>query len=134
MLYGNGDSVSYTYDEFDRLIKTVYNDTTNYVEYVYNAEGSLAELRYGTGPTETGSYTFEYDSLGRLIRSAEYSEDTLVQRTEHLYDSIGRLSGQSWVIGTTVFSESYTYNDPDSEDETPSAGQGTVLCLRRKKF
>ncbi len=113
MTYGNGNYTTYTYDEFDRLIKTVYNDTTNYVEYVYNAEGSLAELRYGTGTTETGSYAFEYDSLGRLIRSAEYSEDTLVQRTEHLYDSIGRLSGQSWVIGTTAFSESYTYNDPE---------------------
>ena len=45
----------------------VYN-SGRYVTYTYNAEGSLAKLTYGDGTTEKGSYTFEYDSLGRPAR------------------------------------------------------------------
>ena len=67
LTYGNGQYVEYTYDEFDRLVKMVYN-SGRYVTYTYNAEGSLAKLTYGDGTTEKGSYTFEYDSLGRPAR------------------------------------------------------------------
>ena len=36
-----------------------------YVNYRYNAEGSLAELDYGEGDAApTATYRFEYDSLG----------------------------------------------------------------------
>ncbi len=43
-----------------------------YVNYRYNAEGSLAELDYGEGDAApTATYRFEYDSLGRLIRSQQ---------------------------------------------------------------
>ena len=115
MTYGNGDSVSYTYDEFDRLIKTVYNDTGKYVEYAYNAEGALAEMYYkNSSDTVISAYAFEYDSLGRLIRSAERDSSGLVQRTEHIYDSVGRLASQSWVLGSSNYSETYSYNDGEN--------------------
>ncbi len=116
MTYGNGDSVSYTYDEFDRLSTVVYNDTGKCVEYAYNAEGALATITCfdGYGDPIAG-FAFEYDSLGRLIRSREIDgNEALVQRTEHIYDAFGRLSSQSWIVGSSNFSETYSYNDGEN--------------------
>ena len=127
MTYGNGDSVTYTYDAFDRLEKVVYNDTGNYIEYLYTADGALGELHYKkSNGTVINSYTFEYDSLGRLIRSAEYNASGLVQRTEHLYDEHNRLSSQAWNIQGDDFSESYTYNDPETAEDS---GDGSLLRM-----
>lgn len=109
--YANGDSVSYTYDRFDRLVRKSYN-SGSYVAYAYNAEGSLARLSYGDSTGELASYRFEYDSLGRLIRSAELDADGgTVQRTEHIYDGYNRLSRQSWTLGGKTYTEAYSYDD-----------------------
>lgn len=109
--YANGDSVSYTYDRFDRLVRKSYN-SGSYVAYTYNAEGSLARLSYGDSTGELASYRFEYDSLGRLIRSAELDADGgTVQRTEHIYDGYNRLSRQSWTLGGKTYTEYYSYDD-----------------------
>ena len=118
MTYGNNQSVSYSYDNLDRLIKKTYNDTGSYVEYAYNSEGALARVSsYDSNNDLLAFYVFEYDGLGRLIRSAEYDGDNaLVQRREHIYDAYNRLSSQSWVIGNTSYSESYTYDDGASGD------------------
>ena len=109
MTYANGDYVSYTYDLFDRPVKTVYTDVGGAQrsdEYVYNANGALAMQRSSTGEV----YRFEYDSLGRLIRSAELDgNDAVVQCTEHLYDTANRLTSQSWTVGSDTYTESYTY-------------------------
>ena len=115
--YANGDSVSYTYDRFDRLVRKSYN-SGSYVAYTYNAEGSLARLSYGDSTGELASYRFEYDSLGRLIRSAELDADGgTVQRTEHIYDGYNRLSRQSWTLGGKTYSESYVYDDPSDTNQ-----------------
>ena len=118
MTYGNDASVSYTYDEFDRLVKTVYNDTGNYILYAYNAEGAVARLTYKSSANATlADYSFEYDSLGRLIRSAQYGANSvLAQRTEHLYDEYNRLYIQRWDIGGKTRSEKYTYDDRANGD------------------
>lgn len=109
--YANGDPVSYTYDRFDRLVRKSYN-SGSYVAYAYNAEGSLARLSYGDSTGELASYRFEYDSLGRLIRSAELDADGgTVQRTEHIYDGYNRLSRQSWTLGGKTYTEYYSYDD-----------------------
>ena len=80
-VFANGHYVQYTYDEFDRKTQAEYN-TGRYIRYFYNAEGPVSKLTYGDGTTEAGSYQFEYDSLGRLIRSAEYDGGgNLIQRT-----------------------------------------------------
>ena len=81
------------------MIRKSYN-SGSYVAYTYNAEGSLARLSYGDSTGELASYRFEYDSLGRLICSAELDADGgTVQRTEHIYDGYNRLSRQSWTLG-----------------------------------
>ena len=58
-----GTVVEYTYDRLDRVTRMVYSGG-RYVNYRYNAEGSLAELDYGEGDAApTATYRFEYDSL-----------------------------------------------------------------------
>ncbi len=116
------DYADFTYDVLDRITRVEYN-SGRYICNTYNAEGNLAKITYGDGTVEKGSYTFEYDSLGRPIRSYEYDGNgNLVQSVEQLYDEHSRLTAQNWVVGTTPYSESYTYNDPPKEGETVPEG------------
>ena len=108
------------------MIQKSYN-SGSYVAYTYNAEGSLARLSYGDSTGELASYRFEYDSLGRLIRSAELDADGgTVQRTEHIYDGYNRLSRQSWTLGGKTYSESYVYDDPS---DTNKNGDGALTQM-----
>ena len=118
------------------MIQKSYN-SGSYVAYTYNAEGSLARLSYGDSTGELASYRFEYDSLGRLIRSAELDADGgTVQRTEHIYDGYNRLSRQSWTLGDKTYSESYVYDDPsdtnqngDGASDTNKNGDGALTQM-----
>ena len=143
MKYGNGSGVEYSYDILDRLVETRYYENygttspllTKTVYNAYNGLGILTET--GTKNVEgkvTEKYVYEYDSLGRLIRSAEYAYTysgsnvicTLVQRTEHKYDKDNRLSAQNWTIGSTDFSESYAYNEADGSLKKLETGAGSI--------
>ena len=99
-----------------------------YVNYRYNAEGSLAELDYGEGDAApTATYRFEYDSLGRLIRSQQRDGNTVTQRTEQLYDTANRLSAQGWTLGGTSYRESYDYDASDGSLTTLNTAVGTKI-------
>ncbi len=104
MTFGNDQTVQYSYDKFDRTTKEQYNNVT--YEYAYDASGQLAKQTSTAGE----EYNYEYDSLGRLIRSNEYNDGTFEQRTEHIYDASNRLTKQSWynVGGTTTMSYAYS--------------------------
>ena len=104
MTFGNDQTVQYSYDKFDRTTKEQYNNVT--YEYAYDASGQLAKQTSTAGE----EYNYEYDSLGRLIRSNEYNSGTFEQRTEHIYDASNRLTKQSWynVGGTTTMSYAYS--------------------------
>ena len=96
--------MQYSYDKFDRTTKEQYNNVT--YEYAYDASGQLAKQTSTAGE----EYNYEYDSLGRLIRSNEYNDGTFEQRTEHIYDASNRLTKQSWYNagGTTTMSYAYS--------------------------
>ena len=104
MTFGNGQTVQYSYDIFDRTTKEQYNNVT--YEYAYDASGQLAKQSSTAGE----EYNYEYDSLGRLIRSNEYSGGTFEQRTEHVYDASDRLTKQSWYNAGGTTTLSYAYN------------------------
>ena len=125
--YGNGTVVEYTYDRLDRVTRMVYSGG-RYVNYRYNAEGSLAELDYGEGDAApTATYRFEYDSLGRLIRSQQRDGNAVTQRTEQLYDTANRLSAQGWTLGGTSYRESYAYDASDGSLTTLNTAVGTKI-------
>ena len=104
MTFGNDQTVQYSYDKFDRTTKEQYNNVT--YEYAYDASGQLAKQTSTAGE----EYNYEYDSLGRLIRSNEYNDGEFEQRTEHIYDTSNRLTKQSWYNagGTTTMSYAYS--------------------------
>ena len=104
MTFGNDQTVQCSYDKFDRTTKEQYNNVT--YEYAYDASGQLAKQTSTAGE----EYNYEYDSLGRLIRSNEYNDGEFEQRTEHIYDASNRLTKQSWynVGGTTTMSYAYS--------------------------
>ena len=122
MTYPGNESIKYDYDLFDRCIHEVYNSAGGSVQaehfYVYSADGQLARQYAKVGGAITESYSFEYDSLGRLIRSREENGSSTVQRTQHLYDTASRLTEQDWVVGSTAYSENYTYNSSDGSLST----------------
>ena len=104
MTFGNDQTVQYSYDKFDRTTKEQYNNVT--YEYAYDASGQLAKQTSTAGE----EYNYEYDSLGRLIRSNEYNSGTFEQRTEHIYDASNRLTKQSWYNAGGVTTMSYAYS------------------------
>lgn len=128
MTYGSGaaaDYVEYFYDTLDRATKIVYNNG-KYIEYTYNAEGSIAQIVHGTSTGIIKTLIFEYDSLGRPIRTRELNGDSIVQEVEHLYDTSNRLTAQNWVVNGMDLSERYAYNDPA---EAGGAGDGSLSKL-----
>ena len=104
MTFGNDQTVQYSYDKFDRTTKEQYNNVT--YEYAYDASGQLAKQTSTAGE----EYNYEYDSLGRLIRSNEYNDGEFEQRTEHIYDASDRLTKQSWYNAGGVTTMSYAYS------------------------
>ena len=141
MTYGNGDSVSYTYDAFDRQRTAAYNDvdrTTherkNVATYHYDYSSDNALTRqYATGSDGkiTEQYSYQYDSLGRLIHSRQSTADgSLIQLTQHMYDDANRMTSQTWQFGTDLYRQQYTYTGQNSDgkqvDGTISAITTTV--------
>ena len=92
-------------DKFVSVHGVAYN-------YAYDASGALAK-QYSTNSSDTvlEEYRYEYDSLGRLIRSSEYNNSAFTQRTEHIYDESDRLTSQAWYNGSGATSQTYTYSD-----------------------
>ena len=109
MAYGNGAEVSYTYDNLDRVTNEVWSSGQKY-QYVYNSEGNLAKK---LDSTNDKAVNYEYDSLGRLIYSYQTKDGSVIQETEHIYDTENRIKSQSWQLGSTAYSESYTYSASD---------------------
>ena len=136
MTYGNGDSVSYTYDAFDRQRTAAYNDvgrTTherkNVATYHYDYSSDNALTRqYATGSDGkiTEQYSYQYDSLGRLIHSRQSTADgSLIQLTQHMYDNANRMTSQTWQFGTGLYRQQYTYTGQNSDDKV----DGTISAI-----
>ena len=140
MTYGNGDSVSYTYDAFDRQRTAAYNDvdrTTHEQKnvatyhYDYSSDNTLTR-QYATDSSGiTEQYSYQYDSLGRLIHSRQSTgTGALIQSTQHMYDAANRMTSQTWQFGTGLYRQQYTYTGQNSDgkqvDGTISAITTTV--------
>ena len=130
MTYGNGDSVSYTYDAFDRQRTAAYNDGTTY-HYDYSGDNDLTRqyVTDGSGAV-TEQYSYQYDSLGRLIHSRQSTGGgTLVQLTQHMYDNANRMTSQTWQFGTGLYHQQYSYTGVKADGTTDSSVDGTISAV-----
>ena len=130
MTYGNGDSVSYTYDAFDRQRTAAYNDGTTY-HYDYSGDNDLARqyVTDGSGAV-TEQYSYQYDSLGRLIHSRQSTANgALIQSTQHMYDAANRMTSQSWQFGTGLYRQQYSYTGVKADGTTDSSVDGTISAI-----
>ena len=140
MTYGNGDSVSYTYDAFDRQRTAAYNDvdrTTheqkNVATYHYDYSSDNALTRqYATGSDGkiTEQYSYQYDSLGRLIHSRQSTgTGALIQSTQHMYDAANRMTSQTWQFGTGLYHQQYSYTGVKADGATNGSVDGTISAI-----
>ena len=130
MTYGNGDSVSYTYDAFDRQRTAAYNDGTTY-HYDYNGDNELARQYATDGDGKvTEQYSYQYDSLGRLIHSRQSTANgALIQSTQHMYDAANRMTSQSWQFGTGLYRQQYSYTGVKADGTADSSVDGTISAI-----
>ena len=140
MTYGNGDSVSYTYDAFDRQRTAAYNDvdrTTheqkNVATYHYDYSSDNALTRqYATGSDGkiTEQYSYQYDSLGRLIHSRQSTgTGALIQSTQHMYDAANRMTSQTWQFGTGLYHQQYSYTGVKADGATDGSVDGAISAI-----
>ena len=130
MTYGNGDSVSYTYDAFDRQRTAAYNDGTTY-HYDYSSDNDLTR-QYATDGSGavTEQYSYQYDSLGRLIHSRQSTANgALIQSTQHMYDAANRMTSQSWQFGTGLYRQQYSYTGVKADGTADSSVDGTISAI-----
>ena len=132
MTYANGDYEAYTYDRYGRVATIAHYDhggALNYTEiYVYDGNGNTGRCKVlDPDGNVLDDYLYEYDSLGRLIRSRQVSGGETILRTEHQYDTDNRMTGQSYQIGSQTFSEAYTYNNNDGSMTSMKTANGDNL-------
>ena len=91
--------------------------TVQHNHYDYSGDNDLTRqyVTDGSGAV-TEQYSYQYDSLGRLIHSRQSTGGgTLVQLTQHMYDNANRLTSQSWQFGGDTFRQSYTYTGQNGD-------------------
>lgn len=136
MTYGNGDYETYTYDRYGRTDTVNHYNAANVLQYsesfVYDGSGNTAKsvVKDASG-NEIAVYRYEYDSLGRMIRSKQSGSSITAVSTEHLYDQENRLTQQSYQLGGTGFTETYTYDstgDGSMTEMTTTSGSTLTLA------
>ena len=126
MTYGNGDIVTYEYDELDRVKEICYNDVDSedlyYYYYTYTATGAIHSVEC----TETGrTYTYNYNTKGQLINRIESTATQAILQSAYWYDDQERLEFAQDVFAYALSSDtrhdsvfySYTYDDSDGMTE-----------------
>lgn len=108
MTYGNGATVSYTYDDYGRKTQTTTSSGDSY-SYTFTGDGQLYEMKDTAGSL---LYRYTYDTLGRMIGSTMKFGSEAVLLTKHQYDNADRLSMQMWSLpGSQTYQETYEYDN-----------------------
>ena len=131
--YGNGDSEAYSYNLYGQLssVQHFSGNLLDYVEsYAYDPFGNVGRsvVTDGTGGI-IADYQYEYDSLGRLIRSQQSGDGVTELWTQHEYDDQNRLSDQYWRVSDSSLHESYNYNNNNGTLSSMLLGTGRTLSF-----
>lgn len=66
-----------------------------------------------TRGTQTRTYLYQYDTLGRLLSCQRLDGNQSVIRTWQHFDEHNRVDEAAWQTGTGSYSEEYAYSDED---------------------
>ena len=114
----NGSTFSYQYDQFSRLTSVLSDDDTPLYDITYDTQGNVYSYYEHNNHTE---YRYEYDPLGRILRSFIYKNGELKQTFAIQYDSVGRKVGYtSDIAGLETRQESCSYNTEGDSAPTGS--------------
>jgi RHS repeat-associated protein len=104
--YANGFTIQNVYDNLDRITAIKYN---NVVKYRYTYDG-IGRLYSAEDVSENRTSYYEYNINGGIsaIRETETSTGNVLMFSKNTYDSMNRVSGISYTIGTTT--KTYTFN------------------------
>ena len=103
--YGNGDSVSYTYDSLGRTTGKSYENGDT-VGYIYDNNGNLGILK----DSATGRNTqYFYDFQDRLMRYEE-SGQGYSNAVQWGYDDEGNMTSQEQTLNGNTYTTQYTYD------------------------
>ena len=133
MKYGNGDIEEYHYDIFGRPV-SIWHQTDGMFDFeeerTYDSYGNVARSAvFDITGNLNAEYFYEYDSLGRLIRSEQSGDQVTALRTQHKYDAQNRLSSQSWQLPGYTLWETYAYNNANGTLKSMELGTGRSLTF-----
>ncbi len=120
--YGNGFYIEYTYDELDR-IKTVKENGILQYSCSYDGFGNIGCI-YDAAAWCRRYY--EYDSIGRLIRTREMTlSGSVISESEIGYDATGRVNKETYVFADEKQTYETTYREnSDLIEKYTLNGQG----------
>ena len=122
--YGNGFTVSYVYDNLDRITEVKYDGTTAY-KYVYDGSGNL----YSAYDAALGlTIYYEYDHTDRCVKS--YTKDNatgaILSSYSYQYDVNNNLIKLTCSTNGTTWATTYTY-DKDNRPITATLASGKAI-------
>ena len=122
--YGNGFTVSYVYDNLDRITEVKYDGTTVY-KYVYDGSGNL----YSACDAALGfTIYYEYDHTDRCVKSCTKDNATGAIRSSYSYqyDVNNNLIKLTCSTNGTTWATTYTY-DKDNRPITATLASGSAI-------
>ena len=130
--YGNGDTVSFTYDHLGRVVESTYS-SGRVLRYTYTGDGQVYSITDNNGTSSTGDdlvYRYTYDTLGRVIHCQAQRGIQVLLETHWEYDEYSRVKSQGWQMGTASYKETFAYSEEDgSLVSITTQGGGATLSM-----
>jgi len=106
-VYGNNQTISYTYDRFDRINKKT--GTNGNIQYTYDAKGNVKTVV----DSVNGTTTYAYDVSDRKIKEARNNGQT----TEYTYDPNSNANKATYTLNSNVNTTSYAFDKARKTNE-----------------
>ena len=105
--YGNGDYITYSYDDLGRTSGIGYENKANAIDYTYDNNGNLGLMTDNISGRRT---KYLYDFQDRLMRYEETGSghSNIVQWG---YDDKNNLSSQTQILNGTTYTTNYSYDN-----------------------
>lgn len=107
MAYGNGQTITNTYDSNDQL-KKVSQGSTGLYAYEYDNSGNLG---YTNDLVQGKEYWYEYDSLNRLGKIRTLDDEGNASWSQYGFNSANKLSSFKENIRGTNYATYFSYDD-----------------------